>query len=202
MAKRKILICGDPILRRKAERVRQIDEQIRQLLEEMVETMLEAPGIGLAAPQIGISCRCIVVRDKADSEAERIYKLINPRVLARRGEQIGYEGCLSLPTLQAEVRRPQQIVVQAWDENGEPLRIEAEGLLARCILHEIDHLDGVLFIDRANPKTLAWMLPDENEEEGYRLEPTTVQEALAAFERLRQRQEHMQASEQVRQGLS
>ncbi len=202
MAKRRILICGDPILRRKAERVRQIDGQIRLLLEEMVEAMLEAPGIGLAAPQIGVSCRCIVVRDKADSEAERIYKLINPRVLARRGEQTGYEGCLSLPTLQAEVRRPREIVVQAWDENGEPVKIEAEGLLARCILHEIDHLDGVLFIDRANPQTLAWMIPDEKEEEGYRLEPTTVQEALAAFERLRQRQEQMEASEQGRKGLS
>ena len=187
MAQRKILLCTDPVLRRKAERVRHIDDGIRQLLDEMVETMVAAPGIGLAAPQVGESRRCIVARDRADSEEERIYRIVNPRVQKRQGEQWAYEGCLSLPTLQAEVSRPQQVVVTGLDENGEAVRVEAEGLLARCLLHEVDHLDGVLFIDRAEPDSIGWMIPDESEEDGYRLENATIPEVMAAFERMQRR---------------
>jgi len=109
-------------------------------------------------------------------------------VHGRKGEQWAYEGCLSLPTLQAEVCRPQEIVVSGLNEQGEPVKIAAEGLLARCLLHEIDHLDGVLFVDRAEPDSIGWMVPDETEEDGYRLEDATVAEVMAAFERLRQKQ--------------
>jgi peptide deformylase len=187
MPQRKILLCTDPILRRKAERVRRIDDGIRQLLDEMVETMIAAPGIGLAAPQVGESKRCIVARDRADCEEERIYRIVNPRIQKRKGEQWAYEGCLSLPTLQAEVCRPQEVVVTGLDENGEPVRVEAEGLLARCLLHEVDHLDGVLFMDRAEPDSIGWMIPDESEEDGYRLENATIPEVMAAFERMQRR---------------
>ena len=189
MPTRKILLCVDPILRRKAERVRHVNDDIRALLDDMVATMIDAPGIGLAAPQVGDSRRCIVVREKADSEEERIHKIVNPRVRKRQGEQWAYEGCLSLPTLQGEVCRPLQVTVGGLDEHGEPVEVAAEGLLARALLHEIDHLDGVLFIDRAEPDSIGWMIPDETDEDGYRLEDATIPEVMAAFERLRQRQQ-------------
>lgn len=195
MATPKILICGDPVLRQKAERVREVDDEVRKLLDAMVECMIEAPGIGLAAPQVGESCRCIVIRDCADSEDERVYRIVNPKVKSRSGEQYAFEGCLSLPTLQAEVRRPQKVTVTGLDEHGEPITLEAEGLTARCLLHEIDHLDGVLFIDRAEPDTIGWMYPDETEEDGYRLESATVPEVMTAFERLRRRQQEREARE-------
>lgn len=189
MALRKILVCGDPVLRRKAPKVREVTDELRQLLEDMVETMIEAPGVGLAAPQVGESVRCIVVREMGEEEAEdRVYKLVNPRVQSKQGEQWAYEGCLSLPTLQAEVCRPMSVTVSGLDENGQPIRVQAQGLLARALLHEIDHLDGVLFIDRAEPDTMAWMVPDKDDEDGYRLESATVSEVMAAFDRLRKRQ--------------
>ncbi len=196
MSLRKILLCTDPVLRRKADRVREVDNELRQLLDDMVETLIAAPGLGLAAPQVGVSKRCLVARDKADSEEEHVYKIINPRVQSRRGEQWAYEGCLSLPTLQAEVCRPLQVVVTGLDEYGRPLRVEAEGLFARCLLHEVDHLDGVLFIDRAEPDSIGWMVPDESEEDGYRLERATIPEVMAAFERMRRRQEEREQRKQ------
>jgi len=202
MPTRKILLCTDPLLRRKAERVRQVDDDTRQLLDDMVETMVAAPGIGLAAPQVGVGRRCIVARDKSDTEEERVYKIVNPRVQKRSGEQWAYEGCLSLPTLQAEVCRPQQVVVSGLDEDGQPIRIEAEGLLARCLLHEVDHLDGMLFIDRAEPDSIGWMVPDESEEDGYRLESATVPEVMAAFERMRQRLAERERRERAEEGTA
>jgi peptide deformylase len=137
--------------------------------------------------------RCIVVREQTEEEEERVYRIVNPRVRGRGGEQEGQEGCLSLPTLHGEVRRAEWVVVSGLDENGEPIKLEAEGLLARCLLHEIDHLDGVLFTDRAEPGTLHWMIPDEKEEDGYRAEPTSLEEITAAFDRLRQRQAEREA---------
>ncbi len=193
MAVRKILICGDPVLRRKAERVREVDDSIRQLLDDMVETMREAPGIGLAAPQVGESVRCIVALEHTGDEGEKVYKLVNPRVRGRGGEQTGYEGCLSLPTLHGEVTRPEWVVVSAQDESGQHVKVEATGLLARCLLHEIDHLDGVLFVDRAEPGSLKWAVPDEREEDGFRWEPAPLEEVMAAFERLRRRQAEQEA---------
>lgn len=195
MALRKILICGDPLLRKKAERVREVDDRIRQLLEDMVETMREAPGIGLAAPQVGEPIRCIVAIEHTADDSERVYKLVNPRVRGRGGEQTGHEGCLSLPTLHGEVKRPEWVVVSGQDESGQHIKVEAEGLLARCLLHEIDHLDGVLFVDRAEPGSLQWAVPDEREEDGYRMEPVPLEEAVAAFDRLRRRQAEQEAQQ-------
>ncbi|MEN6640806.1 MAG: peptide deformylase [Armatimonadia bacterium] len=187
MALRDILICSDPILRKKAPKLREVDDETRQLLDDMVETMIEAPGVGLAAPQVGECKRCIVVRDTSDEETDKVYKIINPRLRMRSGEQTAYEGCLSLPTLHAEVTRPMRVKITGLDENGEPVEILAEGLTARAFLHEMDHLDGILFVDRADPETLAWLVPDESEEDGYRMEDTTMEEIMEAFERLRQR---------------
>lgn len=188
MAIRNILICGDPVLRKKAPRLREVNDRTRQLLDDMVETMIDAPGIGLAAPQVGASTRCVVVRDCSDDDRDLIYKIVNPRVAAKEGEQWAYEGCLSLPTLQGEVCRPMRITVTGLNENGEPMRVEAEGLTARALLHEIDHLDGILFIDRAEPDSIGWMIPDKTDEDGYRFENATIPEVMAAFERLRKRQ--------------
>jgi len=182
---RRIVYCGDPVLRRRAKRVKNIDDSIRELLRDMTETMLEAPGLGLAAPQVGLATAAIVVRP--DAEEDDSLELINPRIATHEGEVEGSEGCLSLPTLRGIVIRPERVAVEAFTGDGEEIVIEAEGLLARALAHEVDHLDGKLFIDEALPDTLAWMRPDDTEETGYRLESTTLEEAIAAFERLRKR---------------
>ncbi len=185
MAARKIYFCGEPILRKKAKRVRRVDDELVKLLDDMAETLREAPGIGLAAPQVGESVRAIVIGEVGeDDEQMVVHKLINPRIVEAEGEVEGSEGCLSLPTLQAIVLRPQQVVVEALGPDEEPVSIEAEGWTARALCHEIDHLNGKLFIDRAEPDSLAWMIPDEEDERGYRLQNVSLAEALAMFQRL------------------
>jgi len=185
MATRKIYFCGEPILRKKAKRVRQVDDELVKLLDDMAETLREAPGIGLAAPQVGESVRAIVIGEVGeDDEKMVIHKLINPRIVEAEGEVEGSEGCLSLPTLQGLVLRPQQVVVEALGPDEEPVSIEAEGWTARALCHEIDHLNGKLFIDRAEPDSLAWMIPDEDDERGYRLQSVSLAETLAMFQRL------------------
>lgn len=147
MALLPILEVPDPRLRQKAEPVAKIDARVTALLEDMLETMYAAPGIGLAAPQVGIAER-IIVLDVGPKEDPRPIRLINPEVLATAGELVeAEEGCLSLPNQFAPVKRPGQVTVRFTDETGEKREIEADGLLARCLLHEIDHLDGVLFTD-------------------------------------------------------
>lgn len=155
MALLEILIYPDPRLRQKCAAVEQITDEIREILSSMAETMYAAPGIGLAASQIGIMQRMIVVdvreRDD-DSENEpppgrTLHKIINPVILSREGESQGEEGCLSLPDIKETIKRSDRIVVEGLNEHGEKLHIEADGLLAVCLQHEIDHLDGVLFID-------------------------------------------------------
>ena len=193
MAVRRIRIYGDPVLHRKAARVREIDRDLRRLLDDMAETMLDAPGLGLAAPQVGESVRAIVVCDSAGEDEQRVCQIINPRVRSTEGEQRGMEGCLSLPTLHAEVTRPMKVVVTGIGPEGEEVRVEGEGLLARALLHEIDHLEGVVFSERADRDTLAWMVPDQEEEGGYRLKPTTMEDVEKAFERMRRRQEEREA---------
>lgn len=178
---RKILLCTHPSLRKKAATVKRVDKDVRALLDELVEAMDAAPGIGLAAPQVGESIRCCVVQTPEDGP---VRKLVNPKILSRQGRIHGPEGCLSLPTLQGQVERAETITVKALDARGRPSTFEAGGLYARCIQHELDHLDGVLFIDRVLEDTLTWQVPDEDDEDGYRLEPTTPEEALKVFERL------------------
>ncbi len=185
MATRRIYICGEAVLRKKAKRVRQVDDELLKLLEDMAETMREAPGVGLAAPQVGESVRAIIVGEVGEADEEMVlHRLINPRIVEAEGEVESGEGCLSLPTLQGIVLRPQRVVVEAIGPDEERLTLEAEGWTARALAHEIDHLNGRLFIDRAEADSLAWMIPDEDDERGYRLESVSLAEALAAFQRL------------------
>jgi peptide deformylase len=178
---RKILLCTNPILRKKAQTVQRADRALRRLLEEMVETMQAAPGLGLAAPQVGEGLRCCVV---ALPEGGGARKLVNPRIVKRQGRVVDPEGCLSLPTLQGLVPRARKITVKALDERMRPDCFDAEGLFARVIQHELDHLDGVLFIDRVLPGELAWQVPDDTDEDGYRLEEATVDDVMEVFARL------------------
>jgi peptide deformylase len=151
MSLRDIIIYPDRRLREKCAAVAKVDARIRQLLADMAETMYTAPGIGLAASQVGVLDRVIVVDVGADEESgrqARLYKLVNPAIIEREGEIEMEEGCLSIPDIRDVVRRSASVVVDAFDENGDAVQVEAEGLLSVCLQHEIDHLDGVLFIDR------------------------------------------------------
>lgn len=142
MAIRMIVKHPDPILREKSVEVKKINAHIHKLLDDMAETMYAANGVGLAAPQVGINKRVIVV-----DAGEGLIEMINPVILSLEGEQIGPEGCLSIPGLTGEVRRAMKCKVRALNRNGEEFEVEGEGLMARAFQHEIDHLDGVLFID-------------------------------------------------------
>ena len=146
--KRKILIEPDPILRKKCESLEQVDDDVRKLMKEMLETMYEAPGIGLAAVQVGILKRLIVIDISKDKEKKNPLFLVNPEIIHRSKETSVYEeGCLSLPGQFAEIERPAECVLKYVDYNGNKKELKAEGLLATCIQHEVDHLNGILFID-------------------------------------------------------
>ena len=149
MALRNLRYEGDELLRKKSREVAVVDDRIRTLMNDMVETMYENEGIGLAAPQVGILKRVIVI----DVEDGNVYKMVNPKILNNSGEQTGQEGCLSVPEKKGIVTRPMNVTVEYTNENGEVVRLEAEELLARAICHEIDHLNGVLFIDRAKKRS-------------------------------------------------
>jgi peptide deformylase len=137
---------GDPILRQVARPVRKFNRALRKLMEDMLETMYDAPGVGLAAPQIGISRR-IVVADVGEGQGP--FFLVNPEITERSGSQEGYEGCLSVQGWVGEVERYQRVVVHAWDPYGREQWIRAEDFFARCMQHEVDHLNGILYKDRA-----------------------------------------------------
>jgi peptide deformylase len=152
MAIRKIVLMGDPVLRREADPVDTFDEELQALVEDMFETMYHADGVGLAAPQVGISRRVLVVdvRDEDDPDGGR-WALVNPKV-AWSSSQVdkSTEGCLSIPGLEELVSRPAEVEIRGFDPTGAEVSIPAEGLLARALQHEIDHLDGVLFLDRVS----------------------------------------------------
>ncbi len=158
----------DPVLRRKAVKVRKVDDGIRKLADDMFETMLDAPGVGLAAPQIGRSIRLIVVHvpeDEEDGTQETSLKLLNPEIIKAHGSQIGPEGCLSIPGWAGDVERSMDITVKAIDMDNKPVRIKAHGYLARVLQHEIDHLDGILFPDRIeDKKNDMWPVVEEGQE--------------------------------------
>lgn len=141
---------GDPVLRRRAKPVAEITEAERQLADQMLETLYATGnGIGLAATQVGVLKRLIIVDiGEDDDETYEPLVLFNPEILSVEGEVVAEEGCLSIPDVTAEVRRPEKVVVEGIDVQGGPVHIEADGLLARVLQHEIDHLNGVLFIDR------------------------------------------------------
>lgn len=149
MAILKIVTYPDPILSKPSEKVEVFDESLQELIDNMAETMYDAPGVGLAAVQVGISKRLLIC-DNTPEDGEREYKvLVNPEIISSEGEFLSEdEGCLSVPDYRANVKRFAAVVVEYQDRNGEPVRIEAEGFPAVVLQHEIDHLDGVLFIDR------------------------------------------------------
>lgn len=153
----------DSVLRRVARPVRSVGPETADLIRRMGAAMTQSNGIGLAAPQLGVSERVIVYR--LPEENAQVQAIINPRILSGKGEQIGIEGCLSLPMLHGDVKRAYEIVVKGLDATGRPIRRRATDLEARVIQHECDHLDGVLFIDRADAETLAWHLPGDDEDD-------------------------------------
>ena len=151
MAVLPILKYPDPRLEQPCTPVERFDDQLRELAEAMIETMHAAPGIGLAAPQVGRTERITVIDLSVGTEPDELLVLVNPIVVDASGEVREEEGCLSFPDLSLIVPRPERVVVKALDLQGEPLSIEADDLLARCLHHEIDHLDGVLFLERVSP---------------------------------------------------
>ncbi|HCG73149.1 MAG TPA: peptide deformylase [Nitrospina sp.] len=139
--------CFDPVLRKQCQVIKNIDEELVTLSEDMIETTLAAPGVGLAANQIGIPWRLFVVNMGVETDKDNLITLINPEITAMEGSELGEEGCLSIPDMIAEVNRATQIEVKAIDLNGNDVRFEAKGYLARALQHEMDHLNGVLFWD-------------------------------------------------------
>ncbi len=159
MAIRKIVELGDEKLRKHAKPVEKFDLRLRILLKDMADTMYKANGVGLAAPQVGILRRAVVV-DVGDEES-RLFELVNPEIIAFEGEQEGPEGCLSIPGRSGIVKRPNKVTVRAQDSRGNPMEITAEGFLARAFCHEIDHLDGILYIDKIERE----IFPEDEEAE-------------------------------------
>ena len=137
-----ILVAGDPVLRKVAEPVTRIDKKLHRLLKDMADTMYASDGVGLAAPQIGVSKRIVVI-----DVGEGLFELINPVIVKKEGEVVSAEGCLSVPGRRGMVKRPMKVRARFQDRNGEWYEIEGEELLARCIMHETDHLDGKMYVD-------------------------------------------------------
>ena len=152
----------DPVLRHKASRVTTVTPDIRKLADDMVETMHTNAGVGLAAPQVGVARRVVVIQLPDDTEP-RVY--VNPEITRREGERQVEEGCLSIPGYRGLVRRSERVRAKALDRNGRLVRIKADELLAQALEHEIDHLDGVLYIDRLVDRDSIWKLEDEPQEE-------------------------------------
>jgi peptide deformylase len=145
MTIRPIVALGNAVLRNKARKVSRIDDSIRALVKDMIETMREAPGVGLAAPQIGVPLQVAVV----ETEKDEIYVLVNPEIVKLEGEHLLDEGCLSVPGYWGKVKRAEKVTVKARDEHGKEIRISAaEGLLGQALQHEIDHLNGTVYVDR------------------------------------------------------
>lgn len=138
----------DEVLKKKSLPVGKIDRDLRRLIDDMVETMYAAPGIGLAAPQVGVSKRLIVVDISSNEEKHPLIVLINPEIVKAEGFIESEEGCLSVPGYNAVVKRAEKVSVKGLDSSGKPFEVEGTGLLARALQHEIDHLDGLLFVDR------------------------------------------------------
>ena len=154
---RDIVVVEDRRLRTKCPKVPKVDDSTRRLIDDMVDTMRDAPGIGLAAPQVGVLLRVIVA--EVD---DQLHALVNPEIIRAEGEQVGDEGCLSIPGYVGEVKRFERVVVKAKNRAGKEVRVRGEGLLARCLQHEIDHIDGILFTDRlTSPDSLRKVAPDE-----------------------------------------
>ncbi len=170
MALRKIVTLPEAVLRRKARAVTKFDKGLQTVIDDMIETMRQAPGVGLAAPQIGLSERIIVVEyfeheedEEKEDASKKVWTVLNPEIIKPSEETLtGIEGCLSVPGLVGEVERHTAIQIKGLNRHGKPLKIKADGWLARIFQHEIDHLNGVIFTDRA---TRVWKPQDEVEPE-------------------------------------
>lgn len=165
MSSRPVVTLPDPVLRKKARKVTEFGPELHTLIDDMVETMRAEPGVGLAAPQVGISQRVIVVEYGDEEDEERppkLFAVINPEYVRKSSEIVeGVEGCLSIPGYLGSVSRHKSLVIKGLNRHGKPLRIKAEGWLARIFQHEIDHLDGVLFVDLADK---VWRQGERDEE--------------------------------------
>ena len=154
MAIREIVLTPDPVLRRKARKITTFDKDLQTLIDDMIETMRVAPGVGLAAPQVGISERLIVIEygdDEDEDVPKKLYAVVNPEIVEASEEKVeGVEACLSVPQMMGEVERHEKIVVKGLNRHGKPVKIKVSGWMARIFQHEIDHLEGVLFTDRAS----------------------------------------------------
>ena len=162
MALRTIITKGDPVLNKKAHLVTNFDEKLAILLDDMVETLRDSGGVGLAAPQIGILRRVVVVINDED----QVIELVNPEIIATEGEQVGFEGCLSVPGRWGKVALPMKARVKAQNRKGEWFEVEDEGLTARCFCHELDHLDGHLFTELTDKLYTSEELEELMEQEG------------------------------------
>jgi len=170
MTLRRIVTLPEPVLKRKARTVTKFDKDLQTLLDDMVETMRDAPGVGLAAPQIGLSERIIVIEyyekeeDEENEDApKKVWAMVNPEIVKSSEETLpGVEGCLSIPGLVGEVERHTAVQVEGMNRHGKPMKVKAKGWLARIFQHEIDHLNGVLFTERA---TRVWRPSEEVEQE-------------------------------------
>ena len=148
MAVREIVIYPNPVLATPGEKVEVIDEEVRELVADMIETMYAAPGVGLAAQQVGVARQIAAVDVSVGEDPSQLLVLINPEVVAESGSQVDEEGCLSFPGITEMLERPLQVTLQATNLEGERYEVESEGFLARAFCHEIDHLNGVLFLER------------------------------------------------------
>ena len=169
---RRIVLMGEEVLRQKAKPVKAVDATVRRLIDDLVETMHAADGLGLAAPQIGVSKRVFVAR-----EGDRLFVLVNPQIVGRRGKETGVEGCLSMPGLQGNVPRAREVTIRGLDRAGREVQYDVSGMTARCFQHEFDHLNGVLYVDHT--KDLWWL---EEAEEGARVDLPEGEEEAEQFE--------------------
>lgn len=165
MATRKILTLRDETLRKTCKKQEKFDLRLAILLKDLADTMYRAEGVGLAAPQVGILRRVVVVDVSEDGSG--LMELVNPEIVEVEGEQTGREGCLSVPGRQGVVRRPMKVRVRAFDRKGREIEVEAEGFAARAICHEVDHLDGVVYVDKMEreltPEEIRGHIPEDDE---------------------------------------
>ena len=171
MALRLIRELGDPVLGKRAKEVKELTPKLRQLIEDMKETMYDSDGVGLAAPQVGMLKRIVVI-DVSENQDQPIV-MINPEIIEQDGEQTGWEGCLSVPGKSGQVTRPNHVIAKALDENMQEFTVEGEGLLARAICHELDHLEGHMYVELVEGK----LYTNEELEEMMAQEEAEAQEA-------------------------
>ena len=160
MADLTIRVLPDPVLRQKAKKVTSMDKSVQRLIDDMIETMHVASGVGLAAPQVGVSLRICVI----EMPDEEVITLINPEIIERKGERFIEEACLSVPGYQGEIKRSVSVKVKALDRQGKEIRLKGEELLAQALEHEMDHLNGVLYIDHVESHDKLWKLSSANQE--------------------------------------